>query len=80
MTDAIAGDGGFGTAGDGVLLIDGDNSHFTGTVRLASNPGVLRVEYANAPCSATLHGHGGRLGASAAGPIAPSNNTVSILA
>ncbi len=76
--DAIAGDGSFGTAGggSGVLLIDGDNSNFTGTVRLAANPGVLRVEHDRALGTATLHGDGGRLGASAAGPIVLANAIV----
>ena len=75
--DAIAGDGSFGTDGGGVLVIDGDNSGFTGTVRLSGNPGVLRVEHAQALGTATVIGHGGGLGASGAGgPITLANPIV----
>ena len=74
--EAIAGDGGFVTAGSGVLLIDGDNSNFIGTVRLAANPGVLRVEHEHALGGSMLTGQGGRLGAGAAGPIALANAIV----
>jgi autotransporter-associated beta strand protein len=71
--DAIAGDGGFVATGDDVLLIDGDNSNFTGTVLLKSNPGALRVGHDFALGSSALTVDSSRLGAGAAGPVTLAN-------